>query len=187
MRTAPRPTEDRFDCEAALAGCARGDRSALQALYDGEAARMLGVARRILRRDALAEEAVHDSFVQIWRQASSFDPARGGARTWIYAVLRHRALNILRGETRTELVEDFEPMGLTAEEDSPEEAMLRLSETGRLRACLDRLDASRRSALLLVYVNGLTHGELAGRFGVPLGTMKSWIRRSLLNLRECLA
>lgn len=186
MRTAQHAGET-FDCEAALAACAHGDRRALQALYDTEAARMLGVARRILRRDALAEEAVHDSFVQIWRQAGTFDAARGSGRTWIYAILRHRALNILRGETRTELVDDFEPMGLTDAEETPEEAMLRLSETGRLRACLDRLDTSRRTALLLAYVNGLTHGELAGRFGVPLGTMKSWIRRALLNLRECLA
>ncbi|MEW6255811.1 MAG: sigma-70 family RNA polymerase sigma factor [Pseudomonadota bacterium] len=185
--TAAARKETEFDCDAALRACAKGDRAALHGLYASEAARMIGVARRILRRDALAEEAVHDSFVQIWRQAASFDPARGGARTWIYAIVRHRALNILRGETRTELVDDLEPLGLEAPEESPEAAMLRLSESGRLRVCLERLDAPRRAALLLAYVNGLTHGELAGRFGVPLGTMKSWVRRSLLSLRECLA
>lgn len=185
--TAAARTDPGLDCEAALLACARGERAALQALYAAEAGRMMGVARRILRREALAEEAVHDSFVLIWRQAGSFDPARGGGRTWIYAILRHRALNILRGETRTELMDDMEPLGLQAPEDSPEAAMLRLSESGRLRACLERLDAPRRGALLLAYVNGLTHGELAGRFGVPLGTMKSWIRRALLSLRECLA
>lgn len=185
MAAARKETE--FDCDAALRACAKGDRAALQGLYASEAARMIGVARRILKRDALAEEAVHDSFVQIWRQAASFDPARGGARTWIYAIVRHRALNILRGETRTELVDDLEPLGLEAPEESPEAAMLRLSESGRLRVCLERLDAPRRAVLLLAYVNGLTHGELAGRFGVPLGTMKSWVRRSLLSLRECLA
>ncbi|WP_127090429.1 sigma-70 family RNA polymerase sigma factor [Aquabacter cavernae] len=176
-----------FDFDAALVACARGERSGLQALYAREAGRMLGVARRIVRRQALAEEAVHDSFVLIWRQAASFDPGRGSGRTWIYAVLRHRALNILRGETRTDLTDDFEPLGLEAPEESPEAAMLRLSESGRLRACLEGLEASRRAAILLAYVNGLTHGELAGRFGVPLGTMKSWIRRTLLSLRECLA
>ncbi|MDE1569509.1 sigma-70 family RNA polymerase sigma factor [Aquabacter sp. P-9] len=185
--TAAARTEPVLDCEAALLACAKGEREALQALYAAEAGRMLGVARRILRRDALAEEAVHDSFVLIWRQAGSFDPTRGGGRTWIYAILRHRALNILRGETRTDLMDDMEPLGLEAPEDSPEAAMLRLSESGRLRACLERLEAPRRGALLLAYVSGLTHGELAGRFGVPLGTMKSWIRRSLLSLRECLA
>ena len=78
------------------------------------------VAQRLLRRPALAEEAVQDAFVQVWRRAASFDPARGGARTWLYAVLRHRALNILRGEVRTDLVDDFEPMGLASEEENAE-------------------------------------------------------------------
>jgi RNA polymerase sigma-70 factor (ECF subfamily) len=75
----------------------------LRQIYEAEAARMLGVALRLLRRRALAEEAVHDAFVQIWRKAASFDPARGQARSWLYAILRHRALNIRRDEDRIEL------------------------------------------------------------------------------------
>jgi RNA polymerase sigma factor (sigma-70 family) len=177
----------RAGLDDALRRCAAGDRAALRAIYDAEAPRMLGVALRLLRRRALAEEAVHDAFVQIWQRSGSFDPARGEARTWIYAVLRHRALNILRGETRTDLVEDFEPMGLTSEDESPEAVVQRLSDAGALRRCLERLEPLRRQALLLAYVQGLSHGELAGRLGVPLGTMKSWIRRSLLALRECMA
>ena len=148
---------------------------------------MVGVAMRILKRQALAEEAVHDAFVQIWERASSFDPSRGHARTWLYAVVRHRALNILRGEVRTDLVEDFEPMGLAAPEEDPEKLVSRLSDAGALKRCLERLDPVRRKAILLAYVHGLSHGELAGRLGVPLGTMKSWIRRSLLSLRDCMA
>jgi RNA polymerase sigma-70 factor (ECF subfamily) len=148
---------------------------------------MLGVAIRLLRRRSLAEEAVHDTFVQVWQRASTFDPNRGDGRTWLYAVLRNRALNILRGETRTDLVEDFEPMGLVSDDESPENAALRLSDTGALKRCLERLEPARKQAILLAYVHGLSHGELAGRLGVPLGTMKSWIRRSLLVLRECMA
>ncbi len=182
-----RSTYERASLDEALRRCAAGDRAALRAIYDAEAPRMLGVALRLLRRRALAEEAVHDAFVQIWQRSGSFDPARGEARTWIYAVLRHRALNILRGETRTDLVEDFEPMGLTSEDESPEAVVQRLSDAGALRRCLERLEPLRRQALLLAYVQGLSHGELAGRLGVPLGTMKSWIRRSLLALRECMA
>lgn len=174
------------DLDQALLACARGERSALRAIYDAEAPRMVGVARRLLRRPALAEEAVQDAFVQIWRGAASFDPARGGARTWIYAVLRNRALNVLRGEVRTELVEDFEPMGLASAEEDPEAAVERLSEAGALRRCLQELEASRRRVVVLAYMHGLSHGELAGRMGVPLGTMKSWLRRSHLSLRECL-
>jgi RNA polymerase sigma-70 factor (ECF subfamily) len=160
---------------------------ALRTIYDAEAPKMLGVAIRLLRRRALAEEAVHDTFMQIWQRASSFDPARGEARTWVYAILRNRALNILRGETRTDLVEDFEPMGLVSEDESPESSALRLSDASSLKRCLDVLEPVRREAILLAYVHGLSHGELAGRLGVPLGTMKSWIRRSLLSLRECMA
>ncbi len=148
---------------------------------------MVGVALRIVRRQALAEEAVHDAFVQIWERAGSFDPSRGQARSWLYAVVRHRALNILRGETRTDLVEDFEPFALASEDESPETIVSRLSDAGALRRCLERLDPSRRQAILLAYVQGLSHGELAGRLGVPLGTIKSWIRRSLISLRECMA
>jgi RNA polymerase sigma-70 factor (ECF subfamily) len=175
-----------FDVNEILRRCAGGDRAALRALYDREAARMLGIATRLLRRRALAEEAVQDAFVQIWRKAASFDPTRGDGRTWIYAVLRNRALNILRGESRTDLVDDFEPMALASEDDDPEALVSKLSDAGALKRCLARLETDRREAIVLAYVHGLTHGELAGRMGVPLGTAKSWIRRSLTTLRECL-
>jgi RNA polymerase sigma factor (sigma-70 family) len=184
LGTAPSPGPDLND---ALGQCARGDRAALRAIYDNEAPRMLGVAMRLLRRRALAEEAVHDTFLQVWRKADSFDPARGDARSWLYAILRNRALNILRGETRTDLVEDFEPMGLASDEENAETVMMRLSDTGSLKRCLERLEPARRQAITLAYIHGLSHGELAGRLGVPLGTIKSWIRRSLVALRECMA
>lgn len=175
------------DLSEALGRCARGERAALRAIYDAEAARMMGVALRILRRQSLAEEAVHDAFLQVWQRAASFDPARGAAKTWLYAVLRHRALNILRGETRTDLIEDFEPLGLASEEESPESVIAGLSEAGALRRCLEGLEPARRRVVVLAYMHGLSHGELAARAGVPLGTMKSWLRRTLLSLRECLA
>jgi RNA polymerase sigma-70 factor (ECF subfamily) len=178
---------ERTSLDEALRRCAAGDKAALRTIYDLEAPRMLGVAIRLLRRRSLAEEVVHDTFVQVWQRASTFDSTRGDGRTWLYAVLRNRAINVLRGETRTDLVEDFEPMGLVSEDESPETIALRLSDTGALKRCLERLEPVRKQAILLAYVHGLSHGELAGRLGVPLGTMKSWIRRSLLVLRECMA
>jgi RNA polymerase sigma factor (sigma-70 family) len=176
-----------LDLNDAVGLCAKGDRLALRAIYDSEAPRMLGVAMRLLRRRALAEEAVHDTFMQIWQKAGSFDASRGNGRSWIYAVLRNRALNILRGEARTDLVEDFEPMGLMSGEEDAESVMLRLSDAGSLKRCLETLEPARRQAITLAYIHGLSHGELAGRLGVPLGTVKSWIRRSLVLLRECMA
>jgi RNA polymerase sigma-70 factor (ECF subfamily) len=147
---------------------------------------MLGVALRLLRRRVLAEEAVHDAFVQIWRKAASFDPARGQARAWLYAILRHRALNILRDEDRTVLVDDGEPAAVPSDDESAEALIIRLSETSALRRCLERLEPVRRQAVVLAYTDGLSHQELATRLGVPVGTVKSWIRRSLLVLRDCL-
>ena len=170
----------------ALRKCASGDRRALRAIYDSEAPAMIGVAMRILRRRELAEEAVHDAFLRIYQNAASFDPARGEARSWIYAVLRHRALNILRGEARTDYVETYDDMDAPSLDESPEAAVLRLSDEKSLKRCLERLEPLRRNAIVLAFVNGLSHGEVAGRLGVPLGTCKAWIRRSLLSLRECM-
>jgi RNA polymerase sigma factor (sigma-70 family) len=176
-----------YDLNDVLRRTAGGDRMALRMVFDAEASRMLGVAMRLLRRRALAEEAVQDAFVQVLQKAATFDPERGDGRTWLYAILRNRALNILRGESRTDLVPDFEPMRLESSGEDAEELLIKLTDSGALRRCLERLDPVRRKAILLAYAEGLSHGELAGRLGVPLGTMKSWIRRSLLVLRECMA
>jgi RNA polymerase sigma-70 factor (ECF subfamily) len=167
--------------------CAAGDRGALKRLFHAEAPRMIGVAERILRRRALAEEAMQDAFVQVWRRASAFDPALGSGRTWLYAVLRNRALNILRGESRTELSADADPFDRPSEEDDPEQVVIKLGEATRLRACLEKLEPARRQAIVLAYANGLSHGELAGKLGLPLGTIKSWIRRGMQTLKECLS
>lgn len=177
--------DDRFHADA-LRACAGGDRAALRALYDREASRMLGIALRILRRRDLAEEAVQDAFVQIWRKAESFDIARGDGRAWMFAIVRNRALNILRDGRREDLLPD--PMGGEIADDAPDpEAIVsRLSDTSRLRRCLEGLEPRRRAGLVLAYTHGLSHGEIAAKLAVPLGTAKSWIRRAFLSLRECM-
>jgi RNA polymerase sigma-70 factor (ECF subfamily) len=174
------------DLDNAIAGCAGGDRTALRLIYDHEGPRMLGVAMRLLKRRALAEEAVQDAFVLIWKHAGSFDPAKGNARTWMYAILRHRSLNILRSESRVET--SAEPIAETAasDEEDPETIVGRLSDAAKLRKCLETLDSSRRKAIVLSYVHGLSHADLAIRLNMPLGTVKSWLRRSLISLRECM-
>jgi RNA polymerase sigma factor (sigma-70 family) len=182
--TAASPTDRATEAQvaAAITRCASGDRAALRVVYDIEAQRMVGVARRMLRRQDLAEEAVQDAFMRLWRSARTFDPKKGAARSWLYAILRNSALTILRDESRFSSDED------AAEEAAPmtESALARLPETSALRRCLERLDAKRRSVVVLAYVHGLSHGELAGKLGVPLGTVKSWVRRSLISLQECM-
>jgi len=175
------------EVSAIIQRCAAGDRMALRRLFEAEAPRMIGVAERILRRRALAEEAMQDAFVQLWRKAGSFDASLGSGRSWLYSILRNRSLNILRDERRTDLMGEAEPFDAASDEDDPETVVLKLGEASRLRACLEKLEPARRQAIVLAYAQGLSHGELAGRLGIPLGTIKSWIRRSMLSLKECLA
>lgn len=169
------------EISAAIVRCAAGDKPALRLIYDLEAARMVGVAIRILRRRDLAEEATHDAFMRIWRGARSFDPSRGSARAWIYTIVRNQALTILRDERRFGPEEPAD-----SELPQPDQALQRLPESSALRHCLQQLETGRRNAIVLAYVHGFSHGELAGRLGMPLGTIKSWIRRGLASLQECM-
>lgn len=176
-----------FDYAAALDRCARGDRTALKALYDEEAGRLISVARRIVRRRELAEEVVQEAFIQVWSKARNFDPRLGSARGWIYTIVRNRALNVIRDGGREDLV-DTESLSAMRDGDSPlDDAFDRLSTNSLLRRCLEGLDREKRHSLLLAYVSGYSHGEIAGQLGVPVGTAKSWVRRGLLALRECMA
>lgn len=179
---------DAAEVAAALILCAAGDKGALRAIYDRLAPRMLAVALRILRRRTLAEDAVHDTFLRIWERAATYDPSRGDATTWIFAILRHRSLNLLRGEARLEFVDDEAPgAAIPSDDPGPEAIVVALSEASALRRCLERLEPARRHAIVLAYTKGLSHGELAGRLGQPLGTVKSWMRRGLASLRECMS
>jgi RNA polymerase sigma-70 factor (ECF subfamily) len=165
---------------AAIIRCASGERAAVRVIYDLEAPRMVGVARRILKRQDLAEEAVQDCFMRVWRAARSFDPQKGAGRSWLYTILRNCALSILRDESR--FVSDDDKL----EGAATDSAMSLLPESNALRRCLEQLDPERRSVVVLAYAHGLSHGELAGKLGVPLGTVKSWVRRSLISLQECM-
>ena len=167
-----------------LAGCAQGDEEALRQLFDAEAPRMTGIAMRILHSRDLAEDAVQEAFVQIWRNAHRYDPGLGSPRAWMYTIVRFRAIDILRtrdGETA------IDPEALDDLRDrAVDTAYHGLDPEGRLHHCLAALQSPRRQAILLIYVAGLTQAEIAGRLGRPLGTVKAWLRRSLLSLRECL-
>lgn len=166
--------------------CAAGDQAALRNIYDTEAPAMLGVALRIVRRRDLAEDVVQDAFVQIWRRAETFDPAFGSPRAWLFAIVRNRSLNVVRSRNREDLV-DGDTIEDTVDAGAHEDLFERLPERDALKTCLGRLEPRRRASVMLAYVGGFSHGEIAGRLGVPLGTVKAWIRRSLIMLRDCLA
>ena len=172
----------------ALAACAKGDANGLEAILALEGAQLLGVANRILQRRDLAEEALQDAMVSIWRKASQFRRDTGSASGWIYAILRYRCLSILRDGRRLQLLA---PNDLTAMQDARQHMADGADwemyvDPSRLRACLEGLDGQMRDAILQAYVAGYSHSEIAARKDVPLGTAKTWVRRGLLALRECL-
>ena len=175
------------DLAELLQACARGERSSLRAIYERECAAMIGVAMRIVRRRELAEEIVHDVFVQIWRHAKTFDPTLGSARGWMFAIVRNRAISALRTTSRELPTAEEELTAAVDRGTESENAFDKLAEGSALKRCLERLEPRRRLGVLLAYVEGLSHGEIAARLGVPLGTAKSWLHRSLAQLRECLA
>ena len=152
---------------------------------------MLGVARRILRDQGQAEDVVHEAFIAIWRHAHTFDPARGSARTWIYSILRHAALRAARRADRQPGAgadRDDDASALDAVVDAAAQRKLESRpDMGRLHDCLQTLDQPRRDCVLLSYVEGCSHAEIASQLEAPLGTVKSWIRRALTSLRECMA
>lgn len=172
------------EIHALLAGCADRDRSAFQRLFDAEAGRMKGIAMRVLHNSDLAEDALQEAFIQIWQNADKYRNSLGSPRAWIYTIVRFRAIDILRNRPRED---SLDPVDLDRMRDSAAETAYNSLDTdGRLFICLTGLDDRQRQAILLAYVAGLTQGEIAGRTGSPLGTIKSWMRRGLQSLKECL-
>ena len=171
--------------EAVVALCARSDEVALAELYDRFGAVAYGLARRVLRDDALAEDAVQEAFLAIWRGAARFLPERGKASTWILTLVHRRAVDLVRREQRrrTDVLPESAPGATTpAVED---ELWLRL-ERERVQAALAKLPDNQREAIELAYYGGFTQSELAERLGQPLGTIKSRMFLGLGRLRELL-
>lgn len=171
---------------ALLVAVAAGEQRALRIIYDREGTRLFGIAMAILRDRPAAADAVQDGFLRVWERARQFDPARGEARAWMAAVVRHAALDMARARGREIPTGDA---GLGDQAVGPEALdLLQAGEdVSRLRACLSRLDEKNVRFIVLAFVHGLSHAQIADRLSVPLGSVKSWIRRGLLTLRTCLS
>lgn len=170
--------------EALVALAARSEQLALAELYDRYGRTAYGLALRILRDQALAEDAVQEGFLAVWRTAARFVPERGKASTWILTLVHRRAVDLVRREQRRRadtLDEAADPAGASVEE----EAWLRLQRE-RVQDALRRLPDPQREALELAYYGGFTQTELAERLGQPLGTIKSRMFAGLSRLRELL-
>ncbi|QBM16695.1 hypothetical protein MARI_07860 [Marinobacter sp. JH2] len=188
------PPSTTFDYERVLKNCAEGNRHALMQLYAQEAPRLLAVVMRILQNRPLAEDVVHDAFIKIWQSAHSYNASLGSARGWIYTLTRNLALNALKYSKRKVLAEPnflldlCDKKAIEAEHQPDHLSELAEDHLGQaaLHKCLDRLEPERKLCVLHAYVDGYTQDEIANLLDKPLGTVKSWIKRSLNALKECL-
>jgi RNA polymerase sigma-70 factor (ECF subfamily) len=179
---------------ALLARVAMQDASALRTLYDLTSAKLFGVALRILVRREWAEEALQESYVNIWRYAGDYREALAAPLTWMAAIVRNRALDCLRRQKAaasdgTVLVTEWSDTldeVVAGDERDPADSALWSEQARQLALCLSRLEASQRQAVTLAYLRDQSHSEIAQQLSVPLGTVKSWVRRGLEKLKICM-
>ena len=171
-----------------LAATARGNRDAFSQLYRETSPKFFAIALNMVRRRDLAEEILQEAYLAIWRRASLYSPARGGPSAWMASIVRYRAIDRLRAQKRTASEVSAPEGDVDAVADrSVLDIPVDFSDAISLQGCLSGLAEKQRNAILLVYYYGLTHEELAERLKAPLGTVKTWVRRGLLQLKDCMA
>jgi RNA polymerase sigma-70 factor, ECF subfamily len=177
--------ETRQDLADALSRMAHGDKSAFAAVYATTCVKLYGVIVRILGRRELAQEVLQDVYVRVWQRAGNFDPTLGSPITWMVAIARNRALDEAKRKTMRSL-EDMPELLELPDADDPLASLERNEERRRLQACLDRLEPQRKQILRMAYHYGMTREEIARRVQRPAATVKTWLRRSLAQLKDCL-
>ena len=179
-----------------LQDVAAGDTKSFRQLYDATSAQLYAVALKMLNGPVAADDVLQDAFVQIWHRAGDYHANRGSVRTWMSSIVRYRAIDVLRkqrtdrsfDETRTGVSDDpLEQLAVAADSGSPLGSAIADDDSQFLARCLSRLSAAQRQCVSLAFFRGMTHAELADSQSLPLGTIKSRLRRSLKRLKECLA
>ncbi len=176
----------RSEIEAIIARIGIGDRAAFSTLYDATSAKLFGVCLRVLNNRADAEDALQDAYVRIWQNADRYAAGGYSPMTWLITLTRNLAIDRLRAR-KAPTVELDQVHELRDRGPTPELAAIAASEKSRVDTCLEELAPERAGAVRGAYLRGETYRELAERLDVPLNTMRTWLRRSLLQLRECLA
>jgi RNA polymerase sigma-70 factor (ECF subfamily) len=181
------PTEDIQKLARLLSAIALHDQRAFKQLYDQVSPKLFAIALRILRDRGRAEEVLQDAFVNVWNSAASYNPSLAAPMTWLITIVRNRSLDYMRRVDRAEVeLDDDLTAVLESDVPGPQQLALRSEDAAALSLCLARLDAGQRQAIAFSYFQGLSHSELAGNLQVPIGTVKTWIRRGLEKLRRCL-
>ncbi|UWR34255.1 sigma-70 family RNA polymerase sigma factor [Sulfitobacter sp. W027] len=178
---------DREEIERLIAQVALGDRAAFEALYDRVSAKLFGVCLRVLDTRAAAEDAMQDSFVKIWNNSDRYQANGLSPMTWLITIARNTSIDRLRAIRKGHQDIDTPGLELAAPGPNPEQSAVAASEAKRLTSCLDDLDADRGAAVRGAYLDGDSYADLAARFNVPLNTMRTWLRRGLMSLRECMS
>jgi RNA polymerase sigma factor (sigma-70 family) len=177
----------RSQLAAALVRAAGGDRAALRQIYQDTSAKLFGVCLRILNDRSEAEDVLQEVYVTVWRKAATFDPGRASPITWMVAIARNRSIDRLRATALSRRTDPIEAADAVSDPAPAAIERLELAQQHkRLTGCLEELEARHSAAIRAAFLDGATYEELAARMSVPLGTMKSWIRRGLLKLRACL-
>ncbi|OQW75296.1 MAG: RNA polymerase subunit sigma-24 [Proteobacteria bacterium ST_bin11] len=179
---------DETSLQGWIAAVVDQDQAGLNCLYDALIAQVYGLALRITRQSQLAEEVAQDTFWQVWRQAPRFDANKGSAKAWVMTIARSRALDALRSLNPEECELEPDILALIQAEDNtmPPNLLMAVQQDHGLHAALATLDAMPRQLLSLAFFRGLSHDEIALFSGMPLGTVKSHIRRALLALQGIL-
>lgn len=172
---------------AAISRVGDGDRTALRLVYAATSAKLFGVILRILEDRSEAEDVLQDVYIAVWNKARSFDAEVASPITWLVAIARNRAIDRLRASGRRRAARPLDEASEVADEaPSAADLLERGEDEQRLSGCLEELEAKQAAAIRSAFLDGFTYEDLAARSGVPLGTMKSWIRRGLMKLRGCL-
>jgi RNA polymerase sigma-70 factor (ECF subfamily) len=180
-----RPGSEGGQLVGLLDSVARGDRDAFSDLYRRTSAKLYGICLRLLGSEAEAQDVLQDVYVTVWRKAYRYEAAKASAITWLAVLARNQSIDRLR--RRTVARADLDAAADIADESpSAFELVGDAQDADRLNRCLEQLEERARAMIRAAFLDGATYPELAEREGVPLGTMKSWIRRGLLRLRRCL-
>jgi RNA polymerase sigma-70 factor, ECF subfamily len=169
-----------------LAAVAKGDQAAFERLYETTRAKLYGVLLRILGKPELADDVMQETYLKIWTTAGKFDPTIASPITWMVAIARNRAIDIVR--RRGELSVEDAPEALGGIDQAPPPLARRemTEELRRLLSCLGKLDPEKQRIVLLAYYSGWSREQLAQKLDIPVNTIKTWLRRSLLEIRECM-
>jgi RNA polymerase sigma-70 factor (ECF subfamily) len=169
-----------------LAAVATGDAGAFEQLYAATRAKLYGVLLRILGKPELADEVMQETYLKVWMMAAKFDSTLASPITWMVAIARNRAIDIVRKKSEVSIEDEPDALSVAADAPAPLARREMTEELKRLLSCLGKLDPEKQRIVLLAYYSGWSRDQLAKKLDIPVNTIKTWLRRSLIEIRGCM-